>query len=102
MDTLRGRHVVITGASSGIGEAIANALAREGAKLTLVARRRELLERLVASCGAQCHVIALDLSEPPPATWLDEAEARLGPVDVLINNAGMENTGPTVESSVEV
>jgi short-subunit dehydrogenase len=100
--TLRDRHVVITGASSGIGAALAREAARAGARLTLVARRRELLEGLASECGAKHAIVVRDLSEVPPADWLDAAQAELGPVDVLVNNAGMENTGPTLESDVEV
>lgn len=99
---LADRHVVITGASSGIGEALALACAGEGARLTLVARRRDLLEKLATRTGVRCHIIERDLGEPPPADWLDEAKAALGPIDVFVNNAGMENTGPTHASSVEV
>jgi short-subunit dehydrogenase len=103
--TLEGRHVVITGASSGIGAALAREAARRGAKLTLVARRHELLHEVAAGCrhdGDGCQVIVRDLVEPPPEDWLDGAEAALGPVDVLVNNAGMENTGPTVASDIAV
>lgn len=82
-------HVVITGASAGIGAGIARELARAGASLTLVARRRELLERLAAEVGVPCHLVPRDLSEPS-TDWLREAEAALGPVDVLVNNAGVE------------
>lgn len=95
------RHVVITGASSGIGEALALACAKGGARLTLVARRRDLLEKLAAKTGVRCHVLVRDLVEAPPASWLDAAKAELGSIDVLINNAGMENTGPTHESSID-
>jgi short-subunit dehydrogenase len=100
--SLEGRHVVITGASSGIGEACVREAARQGARITLVARRKDLLETLAASCSASCHVIACDLSVPPPADWLDEAEAKLGPIDVLVNNAGMENTGAFLASNEDV
>src|SRR5258706_13693248 len=77
-------------------------MAREGAKLTLVARRGDLLASPAASCKVASHVITRDLSDPPPEDWLDEAERRLGPVAVLVNNAGMENTGPTLTSNIEL
>ena len=102
MRTLRDRHVVVTGASSGIGAALARELARAGARLTLVARRKELLESLAAECGGTCAIVARDLSEPPAQGWLADAVEKHGPVDVLVNNAGMENTGPTVATHVEV
>ena len=84
-------HVAITGASSGIGEAIAREFARAGAKLTLVARRRDLLDRIAKETGASCHVITKDLSDHEHAAdWIAESEAALGPIDVLVDNAGIE------------
>ena len=87
-------HVLITGASSGIGEALAREYAAHGANLTLVARRKELLEQLAGTLralGVQVQVIAKDLSIPETATEiLPEAERALGPIDVLVNNAGVQ------------
>ncbi len=84
-------HVAITGASSGIGEAIAREFAKAGAKLTLVARRRDLLDKIAKETGAPCHVITKDLSDHENAAdWLAESQAALGPIDVLVNNAGIE------------
>ena len=95
-------HVVVTGASSGIGEAIAREWAAAGANLTLVARRRELLDKLAASLSVKCNVVELDLSDPVRATsFLESAEQALGPVDVLVNNAGVQYIAPTVETDVE-
>ncbi len=95
-------HVAITGASSGIGEAFARELGRAGAKLTLVARRRELLERLAGEIGGACHIEARDLSDPARcADWIGPAEEALGPIDVLINNAGIENLGPGAEADLD-
>jgi short-subunit dehydrogenase len=97
-----GQHVVITGASSGIGAALARELGKHGARLTLVARRKELLESLAAEIGPSCRVVAHDLADAERAgDWVDEAEAAHGPIDVLINNAGMENTGPTAATDVD-
>ncbi len=89
-------HVAVTGASSGIGEAIAREFARAGAKLTVVARRKSALDALAAEIGAErCLVCAQDLSDPARACdWIAEAERTHGPIDVLVNNAGMENSGP--------
>lgn len=92
-------HVVITGASSGIGEAIAREWAKAGAKITLVARRKELLEKLAAEIGGGALVVAHDLADSARATeWIATAEATHGPIDVLVNNAGMENVGSTAAS----
>ena len=94
-------HVAVTGASSGIGEAIAREFARAGDKVTLVARRRELLDKLAAELGGSPHVVTKDLSDPATAAdWIAAAEAVHGPIDVLVNNAGIENSG-TFEDSDE-
>jgi short-subunit dehydrogenase len=95
-------HVAVTGASSGIGEAIAREFARAGASLTVVARRTELLEKIAKECApARVRVVSHDLAKPESAAdWIAGAEAELGPIDVLVNNAGLENSGPTASSDV--
>ncbi len=94
-------HVVVTGASSGIGAAIARRFAEEGAKLTLVARRRAKLEELASTMDG-AHVVAHDLSEPAEATsWIAEAQDARGPIDVLVNNAGVQLISPTASVDVE-
>ena len=95
-------HVVITGASSGIGEALAREYLRRGASLTLVARRRGKLEELAKGHAERCHVVEADLVDYPHACdWVDGAVARLGPIDVLVNNAGVQIVARTVDTSVE-
>jgi short-subunit dehydrogenase len=92
-------HVVVTGASSGIGEGVVREYARAGAKLTLVARRRELLEKIDQEIGGGSGIIAHDLSDPlHVADWVPEAIAKHGPIDVLVSNAGMENVGIFAET----
>lgn len=84
-------HVVITGASAGIGRALALEFARQGARLTLVARRRPLLEELARATQGSPHLVEQDLADPERAAdFLPGAEAAHGPVDVLINNAGVQ------------
>ena len=93
-------HIAITGASSGIGEALARAFAGPSVSLTLVARRRELLEQLDRATGGGAFIAAQDLSDAARCTdWLAAAESRHGPIDVLINNAGMENVGLCASSN---
>lgn len=85
-------HVVVTGASSGIGEAIVREYFSRGASVTLVARRKEHLDR-IATGGApgKTHVVVADLGAPDASFgWIDEAESALGPIDVLVNNAGIQ------------
>jgi short-subunit dehydrogenase len=95
-------HVVITGASSGIGEAVAREYLRRGASLTLVARRRGKLEEIVAGKADTCRVVEADLTLHEHACdWVDAAEEALGPIDVLVNNAGVQIVGRTVDTTVE-
>lgn len=95
-------HVVITGASSGIGAALVRELGGEGRRLTLVARRADALEALAGEVPAECLVRPADLSTPAAFTAaLDDAEAAHGPVDVLINNAGVQYVEPTAGVSAE-
>lgn len=84
-------HVVITGASAGIGRALAQEYGKVGAKLTLVARRRGLLEELAQELGGAPHLVEKDLARVEEAAdFLSAAEETHGPVDVLINNAGVQ------------
>ncbi|MCA9676895.1 MAG: SDR family NAD(P)-dependent oxidoreductase [Myxococcales bacterium] len=94
-------HVLITGASSGIGEAIAGEYLTRGASLTVVARRRDRLEALAGRAGdGRVHVIARDLSEHDGVPEVvAEAEAALGPIDVLVNNAGVQILGPAHQAA---
>jgi short-subunit dehydrogenase len=82
-------HVVITGASSGIGECLAREYHSKGAEVTVVARRAELLTKLQRELGDRCHVIVSDLSVADPTAWL----SKTAPIDVFINNAGFNITG---------
>src|SRR3954467_2698191 len=95
-------HVAITGASSGIGEGLVRAYLNRGAKVTLVARRRELLEKIAKGHDGTTHLACVDLSDPSKATaWIDEAEQALGPIDVLVNNAGQQIVAPFTTTSWE-
>lgn len=85
-----GRVVVVTGASSGIGEAAARLVGAAGAEVVLVARRREELDRIAARIGANAHVEPCDLTDLDAIDALAERVlADLGGVDVLVNNAGI-------------
>ena len=81
--------VVITGASSGIGAALAERLARDGMQVALVARRAEALAEVVARCGGEALAVVADMTVRTDAERaVSEALARFGHVDVWINNVG--------------
>jgi 3-oxoacyl-[acyl-carrier protein] reductase len=86
---ISGKTALVTGASAGIGRAIAKSLAAEGVKLAVVARRRELLETLQAEIGAKLVIIECDfMKDDAPGSIAGAALAGLGSVDILVNNAG--------------
>jgi short-subunit dehydrogenase len=88
---LGGRRVLITGASRGIGEAMAREFAEAGATVALVARSADALQALAGQLGGTAH--AADLADPAQVDALiGRVEDEAGPVDVLVNNAGIEST----------
>ncbi len=90
MFDLTGRSALVTGASGGIGGAIARALVRAGASVTLSGTREGPLQVLKAELGDKAHVVLGDLAKPESAEALVKAaEEAMGAVDVLVNNAGM-------------
>lgn len=89
---LRNRRVLITGASRGIGEALATSFAREGAQVVLVARGRRELEEIGKRVGGIPH--PADLSDPAErGRLISDVEREVGPIDVLVNNAGVGGSG---------
>jgi short-subunit dehydrogenase len=91
-------HIVVTGASSGIGAALAREFARTGSNVTIIARRRDRLDALAREFPERVHVIAHDLSNLRDCTrWIADAERAHGPIDVLVNNAGIQDLAPLDE-----
>ena len=89
------RHAVVTGAGTGIGEAISRQLHAEGYRVTLLGRRREPLAALAASLGEHSHVVTGDVTDRAGITSaFSTAVERFGDVEILVNSAGMAPTAP--------
>ena len=90
MFDLTGKTALVTGASGGLGGAIARALHKQGATVALSGTRREALEAVAAELGERTHVLTCDLSDSAAVeALLPAAEAALGQLDILVNNAGV-------------
>jgi short-subunit dehydrogenase len=104
---LSNKVIWLTGASSGIGEALAIALAQKGAKLILSARRKEELERVKGNCIAAAQpnirVLPLDLAQTATLQLCTEAAVQIfGHIDILINNGGISQRSLIKDTSLEV
>ncbi len=94
MFSLAGKKALVTGASGGIGGAIAKALHAQGAEVGLSGRNVEALNKLASEIGAGCHVLAGDLNTAEATDALiKSAEEKMGQVDILVNNAGLTKDG---------
>lgn len=104
MTVLAGKVVWITGASGGIGEALAVQAAQAGARVILSARRVPELERVKSRCPAgSAAVLPLDLLKlPSPEAAVADAEAFFGPIDILVNNAGISQRATVLDTTLEV
>ncbi len=90
MFRLDGKTALVTGASGGIGAAIARALHAQGAVVALSGTRRDALEALAAELGERTHVCPADLRDAAePDSLIEAAETAAGPLTILVNNAGM-------------
>jgi clavulanate-9-aldehyde reducatase len=100
MASLEGKVAAITGASSGIGEATALALAGAGAKVSLAARRKDRLDALVEKVGDGALAIETDIGDEEQArAFVQQTKDELGGLDILINNAGVMLLGPLLAQS---
>ena len=92
-------HVVVTGASSGIGEALVREYVKQGAAVTMVARRQQKMQEIAEQVGGKTQIFARDLSKVESVlNWLEPAEESFGPIDVFINNAGMQIVARLVDT----
>jgi len=90
MFDLSGKKALVTGASGGLGGAIARALHGQGATVALSGTKVAALEELAGALGERCHVLPADLADPAAGDKLvGDAEAAMGQLDILVNNAGL-------------
>jgi NAD(P)-dependent dehydrogenase (short-subunit alcohol dehydrogenase family) len=98
---IQGLHVLVTGGSSGLGRFFATFLAARGARVTVGARRAEALTKTVddiAAAKGQAQSVVMDVTVGASiASALDTAEARFGPIQIVINNAGVTATRPALQ-----
>lgn len=101
--SLEGRHAVVTGAARGIGAAVARSLAAEGARLSLLGRRRDALQQLADTLPGQHAVVVADVADAESVkAAFAQARAALGPVSILVNNAGQAESAPFLKTSLEL
>ncbi|MCY4537525.1 MAG: SDR family oxidoreductase [Chloroflexi bacterium] len=101
-NSLSGKVVIVTGASSGIGEACARALAEAGCKLTLAARSVDKMEALAAELSTECLVARADMTAPADiSNMVERTLDQFGAVDVLIANAGIYIPGEFADGDPE-
>ncbi len=93
---ISGSTVLLTGATGGIGQAIARALAGRGGKLILTGRRADVLEPLASEVGGRA--LAVDLAQPPE---VERLAAEAGQIDILVNNAALPASGPLASFTLE-
>ncbi len=98
---LTGRTALITGASKGIGYALATALGAAGARVVLNARGAQALERArdtLQALGIECHIAPFDVTDSAAVdAGIARVEAEVGPIEILVNNAGMQHRGAFAE-----
>lgn len=98
---LSDQHALVTGAGQGIGEAIARQLLAQGARVTVLGRRTEPLQKLVAEHSQQCQMVLADVAdELQVKTAFSQAVQAQGAIKILVNNAGQANSTPFMKMDV--
>jgi NAD(P)-dependent dehydrogenase (short-subunit alcohol dehydrogenase family) len=98
---LQGRHALVTGAARGIGAAIARMLVEQGARVTLLGRKRETLSALAAELPGEHGFVVADVAvEAQVQAAFAQARAARGPVTILVNNAGQAESAPFAKTSL--
>lgn len=99
---IEGAHVLVTGGGTGIGAAIAKALAAHGAKISLIGRREKPLREVAQAIGEPTFVATCDVTDPGQiADAFAAARERHGPIDILVNNAGAASTATFINLDLE-
>ncbi len=102
---IKGLRILITGASQGIGRALALRAAAQGAQVLAAARSQELLEELAREAdkaGHPLHIVHADVTSPTDRqAMVQAAQAKLGGLDVLVNNAGIGATGHFIDANAD-
>lgn len=99
-DTLAGRHALVTGGGSGVGRAVALALAGTGIDVTVCGRRKDVLDK-VAGESDRVHALAADVTdEAAMASAYQQAEAARGPIDIVVANAGSAGSAPAARTTL--
>ena len=99
MATLQGRHALVTGGGSGIGAAIATALADAGAKVTVLGRRAQAVTAMAASRPGQLQAVTADVADAAQVTAaFAQAREQFGPIHILVNNAGQAESAPFLKT----
>ncbi len=101
MGGLDDRHALVTGGGSGIGEAVALALADAGARVTVLGRRAAALEAVTAQRPGRIQAVTADVADPAQvAAAFAQARERFGPVAMLVNNAGQAESAPFLKTDI--
>lgn len=100
---LQGRHAMVTGGGRGIGAAVARALMAEGANVTVLGRRLDVVREFAAASPDRVHAVGADVANPEEvAAAFTAARDRFGPLSILVNNAGQAASAPFLKTDIRL